>query len=97
MSPQEHVWVVDRVEGSVAVLIRDGDERTGDERTEEVPIATLAPGSRAGVVLRVPEKDGRPDWAAAVPDEEARRARLSEAEDVLRRLRRRDPGGDVTL
>ena len=71
-----------------------GMSAPGDERTEEVPIATLAPGSRAGVVLRVPEKDGRPDWAAAVPDEEARRSGLSEAEDVLRRLRRRDPGGD---
>lgn len=93
MSPQaEHVWVVDRVEGAVAVLIRDGDERA-----EEVPIGTLPPASRAGAVLRVPEKGGRPDWAAAVPDEDARRARLREAEDVLRRLRRRDPGGDVKL
>ena len=98
MSPQaEHVWVVDRVEGAVAVLVRDGDERTEGERTEEVPIATLPAGSRAGAVLRVPAKDGRPDWAGAVPDEEARRARLREAEDVLRGLRRRDPGGDVKL
>ena len=88
----ERLWVVDRVEGSVAVLIRDGDERTVD-----VPSKALPAGSREGAVLRVPEMDGRPDWAAAVPDEEARRARLREAEDVLRRLRRRDPGGDVKL
>ena len=85
------------MEGAVAVLIRDGDERTEGERTEEVPLATLPPGSRAGAVLRVPEKDGRPDWGAAVPDEEARRARRRQAEDVLRRLRRRDPGGDLKL
>ena len=88
----EHLWVVDRADGPIAVLIRDGDERTAT-----VPVETLPAGSREGAVLRVPQEDGRPDWAAAVPDEEARRARLSEAEDVLRRLRRRDPGGDVEL
>ena len=80
------------MEGSVAVLIRDGDERT-----EDVPIETLPAGSREGAVLRVPEADGRPDWAAAALDEGARRARLREAEEVLRRLRRRDPGGDIEL
>jgi len=88
----EHLWVVDRVEGSIAVLIREGDERT-----EDVPIETLPAASREGTVLRVPEADGRLDWAAAALDEGARRARLREAEDVLRRLRRRDPGGDVAL
>lgn len=88
----EQLWVVDRVAGSIAVLIRDGDERT-----EDVPIETLPARSREGAVLRVPEADGQPDWAAARLDEEARRARLREAEDVLRRLRRRDPGGDIEL
>ena len=88
----ECLWIVDRVEGSVAVLVRDGDERT-----ENMPVETLPAGIREGTVLRVPEADGRPDWAAAALDEDARRARLREAEDVLRRLRRRDPGGDVEL
>ena len=88
----EHLWVVDRVEGAIAVLVRDDDERTGN-----VPLETLPVGSREGAVLRVPEQDGRPDWAAATLDEEARRAHLREAEAVLRRLRRRDPGGDVEL
>ena len=88
----EHLWVVDRVQGSVAVLVRDGDERT-----EDVPMETLPAGSREGTVLRVPEVDGRPDWTAAVLDEEARRARLREAAEVLERLRRRDPGGDIKL
>lgn len=87
-----YLWVVDRVEGSIAVLVRDEDERT-----EDVPIETLPAGSREGAVLRVPEADGRPDWTAATLDEEARRARLREAEEVLRRLRRRDPGGDIKL
>lgn len=88
----EHLWVVDRVEGSIAVLIRDGDERT-----EDVSVRALPAGTREGSVLRVPELDGRPDWTAAVPDEDARRARLREAEEVLERLRRRDPGGDLKL
>ena len=86
------IWVVDRVEGSIAVLVRDEDERT-----EDVPIGALPGGSRGGSVLRVPEADGRPDWTAAALDEEARRARLREAEEVLGRLRRRDPGGDIEL
>ncbi|WP_419937999.1 DUF3006 domain-containing protein [Candidatus Palauibacter sp.] len=88
----EYIWVVDRVEGSVAVLVRDGDERT-----EDVPIEMLPAGSRAGTVLCVPVVDGRPDWMAATLDEEERRARLREAEEVLERLKRRDPGGDITL
>ena len=88
----EALWVVDRVEGSVAVLVRDGGERT-----EDVPLEMLPAGSREGTLLRVPEADGRPDWAAATLDEEARRARLREAEEVLERLKRRDPGGDITL
>ncbi|MCY3600089.1 MAG: DUF3006 domain-containing protein [Gemmatimonadetes bacterium] len=88
----EHRWVVDRVEGCIAVLIRDVDERA-----EDVPIETLPAGSREGAVLRVPEAEGRPHWGGAVLDEEARQTRLREAEDVLRRLRRRDPGGDIKL
>ena len=88
----ERLWVVDRVEGSIAVLVRDADERT-----EDVPLETLPAGSREGTVLRVPGVDGRPDWTAAVLDEEARRARLREAEEVLERLKSRDPGGDIKL
>lgn len=86
------IWVVDRVEGPIAVLVRDEDERT-----EDVPIGALPAGSREGSVLRVPEVDGRPDWTAAALDEDARRVRLREAEEVLDRLRRRDPGGDINL
>lgn len=90
--PKDVIWVVDRVEGAIAVLVRDEDERT-----EDVPVRALPAGSREGSVLRVPELDGRPDWTAAVLDEVVRRARLREAEEVLERLRRRDPGGDIEL
>ncbi len=80
------------MEGAIAVLVRDGDERA-----EDVSVEALPGGSREGSVLRVPELDGRPDWTAAVLDEDARDARLREAEEVLERLRRRDPGGDIEL
>lgn len=90
--PKDVIWVVDRVEGLIAVLVRDEDERT-----EDVPAGALPAGSREGSVLRVPEVDGRPDWAVAALDEDARRARLREAEDIIERLRRRDPGGDINL
>ncbi len=86
------VWVVDRVEGSIAVLIRDDDECSHD-----IPLASLPAGSRPGSVLRVPESDGTPDWTLATLDEGARLARLREAEEILARLRKRDPGGDVKL
>lgn len=86
------IWVVDRVEGSVAVLIADDDQRRAD-----VPIERLPAGGGPGAVLRVPGPDGEPRWEAATVDEGLRRARLREAEDALGRLRRRDPGGDISL
>ena len=86
------IWVVDRVEPPMAVVVADDDERQVD-----VPLAGLPAGARAGAVLRVPETDEGPDWEAARVDEELRRARLQEAEAALDRLRRRDPGGDIVL
>ena len=86
------VWTVDRVESGVAVLLRD----SGDQ-VAEVPLSGLPDGAREGSVLRVPDAEGQPDWAAAVLDEKLRLARLDEAERILKRLRRRDPGGDVVL
>lgn len=86
------IWAVDRIESGVAVLVRDDDERVA-----EVPKIEFPTGTREGSVLRVPEPEGNPDWGNAVLDEELRRERLREAEEVLQRLRRRDPGGDVVL
>ena len=90
--PATRIWVVDRVEPPMAVVVADDDERQVD-----VPLARLRAGVRAGAVLRVPETDGVPDWGAARVDEELRRARIQEAEAALDRLRRRDPGGDIVL
>ena len=86
------VWTVDRIESGVAVLVRDDGGQAA-----EAPLSELPAGTREGSVLRAPDREGRPAWGAAGLDEELRRSRLDEAERTLRRLRRRDPGGDVAL
>ena len=86
------IWVVDRVEGRVAVLVADDDGGRTD-----VPLARLPDGLGEGAVLRLPLEGGRPVWKGARVDEGLRRARLDEAEGALDRLRRRDPGGDISL
>lgn len=86
------IWVVDRVEGPVAVMVADDDETR-----LEMPLAKLPDGVREGVVLRVPLMGGVPRWDAAMADEQLKRARLDEAEARLKRLRDRDPGGDIKL
>lgn len=88
----ERIWVADRFESGIAVLVRDDDAKT-----KNVPVPLLPAGTREGTVLRVPEDQGSPVWSHAVVDEEMRSQRLREAEAVLQRLRRRDPGGDVVL
>ncbi len=92
MSEAERIWVVDRVEGGIAVLVADDDEETLD-----VTLGVLPPGSREGSVLRVGESAGEPLWASAVLDEEFRLERLRLAEAALDDLRKRDPGGDIVL
>lgn len=86
------IWVVDRVDKPLAVLVADDDGRSA-----KVPLAELPAAVREGSVLRVPHTDGESQWEAAEVDEELRRARLKEAEAALARLRGRDPGGDITL
>ncbi|MCY3545263.1 MAG: DUF3006 family protein [Gemmatimonadetes bacterium] len=91
------IWVVDRINGAVAVLVRDRNAQRGHKQREDVPVTLLPEDIRAGVVLRVPETDGVPVWSDAVADEALRTVRLREAEEVLKRLRERDPGGDIEL
>ena len=95
MSGAERILVVDRVEGDTVVLV---DDESGTRL--EVLQAELALPVREGDVLRVPLRgtgEPRLDWAGAVADEEMTRARLEDARRRLDALRRRDPGGDVTL
>ena len=92
MSEADRIWVVDRVEGGIAVLVADDDGETVD-----VPLAVLPPGVREGSVLSVSESAGEPLWSSAVLDEEFRLERLKRAEAALDELRKRDPGGDIVL
>ena len=92
MSTDLETLVVDRIEGDVAVLVSDEGEVLELER------GLLPHGAKAGVVVRAPRgDDGSFDWARAGVDEEATRERRREAEEILRELRKRDPGGDVAL
>ena len=92
MSESERTWVVDRIEGEVAVLVADDDQETLD-----MPLNVLPRGVRGGTVLKVPESKGHPLWVSAVLDEELRLKRLGQAETTLDELKNRDPGGDIVL
>ena len=87
----EIVYVVDRFEGKVAVLLGDDDSES------TVPRDILPMGVREGSVIRVPIGGQGPDWGKAVIDDSERQRRDVEARDRLGRLRRRDPGGDIEL
>ncbi len=92
MSTEAETWVVDRFEGGLAVLVSDAGEIAQAER------ATLPHGAKEGTALRAPRgEDGRVRWSEAWVDDEATKERLAEAERILKELRKRDPGGDVSL
>ena len=92
MSERERTWVVDRIEGEVAVLVADDDQEALD-----MPLNVLPRGVREGTVLKVPERKGHPLWISATLDEELRLKILKQAETTLDALKNRDPGGDIVL
>ena len=97
--PVVETWVVDRVEGPVAVLV-SAEEASEEDEPVVVEVASSLLGEHAveGAVLRVPLGDvGEPVWDAAERDTDAEEARRAEGEAMLERLKRRDPGGDVVL
>lgn len=85
------LFAVDRFEGDLAVLLDDADAEL------IVPRELLPQGVREGSVIRAPIGEEGPEWNGAVLDEAERHRRDVEARDRLRRLRRRDPGGDIQL
>ena len=86
-------FVVDRLEGKMAILVDDS------EKTTEIKAATLPAECRAeGAVLRVPVLAGnQPEWTSARRDKVEEKRRLDEGAARLDRLRKRDPGGDISL
>jgi hypothetical protein len=85
-------FAVDRREGTIFVLVADSGE------TYDVPAAELAKPCRSeGAVLDVPMDAGKPQWNRARRNHGAEKGRLREAGDHIARLKRRDPGDDVSL
>ena len=85
--------VVDRRDGKQIVLV-DDDGREYLVLGEELPKECRTEGA----VLDVPRDAKRdPLWLSAHRNQDEENARRNRAGEVLRRLRRRDPGGDVDL
>ena len=85
-------YVVDRIEGKIAVVVAD------DGAEFDVPRRGLPKGTREGTVLRIDAAAGEtPDWGQAVIDEAEGVRRLERARETLQRLGKTDPGGDIEL
>ena len=97
MTPSETIHVVDRIEGDHVVLVADDPPPRGSDPQLVLRRGQLPPVAE-GDVLRVPVRPGgEPDWSSAIVDSALREERLRDAEARLARLRRRDPGGDISL
>lgn len=92
MSRTSTRFAVDRIQGSKVVLIPD---EPGDERC--VDLSTLPRGTSEGAVIVVDTRGGTPAWSTARLDEARREELIREGDEILARLRSRDPGGDVSL
>lgn len=87
-----HRLVVDRVEGELAAVEVDGGA------VLDLPRWLLPPGAREGDVVQVEvHADGRARSLRLQVDAGATAAAREDAEALLKRLRDRDPGGDVQL
>ncbi len=88
----ERFYAVDSISDKAATLVGD----SGDTIT--VALQDLPAGIREGTVLRVPRAAQLgPDWRSAQIDDAETERRRREAEETLKELRRRDPGGDIEL
>ena len=85
-------FVVDRIEGTIAVVVAD------DGSEFDLPRRGLPKGTREGTVLRIDAAAGEtPDWGQAVIDEAEGVRRLERSRETVRRLSETDPGGDIEL
>jgi hypothetical protein len=92
MTEGEKIYVVDRLEGDVAVLIGD-DSRVAEVRRSDLPVEVAE-----GDCLSVPvAAEGSEAWGRARVDEELREQRMRDGQAALDELKTRDPGGDVVL
>jgi hypothetical protein len=85
-------FAVDRFEGEYVVLIGD------DETAYDVKRAELPASLREGSVLSVKQnEEGQLLWSDARLDVTEYQRRLENTRQQLRELKKRDPGGDITL
>lgn len=85
-------YVIDRFEGSTAVIIGD------DGREFTAPRRVLPDGSAEGTVLKLNlDNPVTGDWAAAQIDDAERDRRLKQARRTVDRMKKTDPGGDIEL
>lgn len=83
-------FVIDRFEGDFAAVELEGG------RMVDLPAWMIPVGARPGDVVRVQHETGPEGNAVRLTlDPGATAAGRKEAETRLRRLRRRDPGGDL--
>ena len=93
---EPEVWIVDTITDGVAVLVEASD----DDEPALIEMAADLLGDLAveGAVLVVPLGSvGDPLWDQAERDVEAEEKLSVEAERMLNELKKRDPGGDVSL
>lgn len=93
MSIKPVLYAVDRFEGDIAVLVDEAGA------TLEAHRSLLPDGAGPSSVIRVwsREESGGPDWPSAELVQEEAAARLKRARDTIEELKRRDPGGDLSL
>ena len=93
---EPEVWVVDTITDGVAVLVEASD----DDEPALIEMAADLLGDLAieGAVLVVPLGSvGDPLWDQAERDIKAEERLRVEAERMLKALKKRDPGGNVSL
>ncbi len=91
--PTSHRLVVDHLEGDLVVVEVDGD------RFLDLPRWLLPAGVREGdvVLARVETGEAGERRIELRVDRAATEAARAEVQEVLTRLRQRDPGGDLAL
>jgi len=88
----KRIWTVDRIEGDVAVLVSDTNNRI-----VEVSLKKLPEETKEKSILHIFERRDQPIWGSAVLDESVEVQKESESEEIVGELKQRDPGGDIKI
>lgn len=90
--PAERKYVVDRLEGDLVVLIEDESGERVNLDSWELPVVD------EGMVLAVElDNAGKPAWSSVTVLLEETERRKEQGKSNLDDLKKRDPGGDITL